>query len=469
MKGRNPFLRIRPRTGFVFMIVFALLSFGKVLAKTDVTVSSISELRVAMARSNQTVTMKPGTYTVQDRHDATTVFAFSGSNNTFTFTGVTLLIPTELLASMDFNPIHAHVSYILTGDHITFIDGTFEDVYPNGMNDVTDFAAYNQMENYFPARQMTEFKLKGDHITLKGCTITVRGSYPYGYGDMWGKGRGSVVGLKKHAGINVIGPNCTLEGVSLSVLAYGHGIFMQEGSDNTLINNCTLQGRVRLGAAMYEEGEGSLPEKFDYTIKFGYLDGKAIPRNKGFALTEDGIRNYKNAGKLTVKNTTVTNFRGGMSLATGGIAHVENVNLVNCEHGYTLPGKSKVIHSTGDVSYGPVILCPYPQNSDDVYEIEIIDRPSSGDHHAADIVGKNTTIKFTYAGGMPDTLRSITLGQKQGGGTGSCTGVDIMNETPFPISINRQGSDCTGKSNGVVTDEGKNNKIVYSPKTFSHQ
>ncbi|MFC1761084.1 glycoside hydrolase N-terminal domain-containing protein [Planctomycetota bacterium] len=437
------------------------------VSKTDVTISSISELRVAMAQSDQTVTMTPGTYTVKDRHDATTVFKFSGSNNTFKFTGVTLLIPTELLATMDFNPIHAHVSYLLTGSHITFIDGTFEDVYSNGMNDATDFVEYNQREDYAPARQMTEFKLDGDNITFNGCTITVRGSYPYGYGDMWGKGRGAVVKLKKHAGINVNGANCTFEGVSLSVLAYGHGIFMQSRADNTVINNCSLQGRVRLGEEMYQEKEGSLPHKHDYTVKFGYLNGKAIPRNKMFALTEDGIRNYKGVGKITVKNTTVTNFRGGMSLATGGVAHVENVDLINCEHGYTLPGNSKVINCTGDASYGPVINCPYPQNSNDVYDIKIIDRPSTGDHHLADIVGSNLKIKFTYEGGMPEILRPIVLGQRQGGGTGRASGINITNGTPHPILIKSQGSNATGTCSGMVTDNGTGNNIVYSPYKFS--
>jgi len=420
-----------------------------------------------MAKSDQSVTMTPGTYTVKKLHDATTVFHFSGSDNTFTFTGVTILIPTELLSSMDFNPIHAHASYLLTGNNITFIDGTFENVYPNGMNDATDFVEYNKRNEYAPARQMTEFKLNGDNITFQDCTITVRGSYPYGYGDMWGKGRGSVVGLKKHAGINVNGRNCTLDGVSLSVLAFGHGIFMQTHADNTLINNCTLQGRVRSGAEMYEEGEGSLPHQFDYIVRFGYLDRKPIPRNKMFALTEDGIRNYNGVGKITVKNTSVTNFRGGISLATGKAAHVENVNLVNCEQGYQLPGNSKVIHCTGDASYGPVINCPYPQKSNDVYDIKIVDRPATGDHNFANIVGKNLTIKFTYEGKTPDTLRPIVLGQKQGGGTGSANGVQITNETPYPILIKSQGSNAGGTSCGIVTDNGTDNNIIYSPCKFS--
>jgi len=454
-------------TRFLLLISFTLFASNTSFAQSEVTVSSIAELRAAMAKSDQYVTMTPGTYTVKDRHDATTVFDFSGSNNTFKFTDVTILIPTTILSSMDFNPIHAHVSYIFTGSNITFIDGVFEDVYPNGMKKVDDFVEFNKQEDYAPARQMTEFKLLGDNITLKGCTIIVRGSFPYGYGDMWGKGRGSVVGLKKHAGINVLSKNCVLDGVSLSVLAYGHGIFMQNGADNTLITNCKLQGRVRLGAEMLAEGEGSLPHKFDYTVRFGYLDGRPIPAAKGFALTEDGIRNYKGAGTLTVKNTTVTNFRGGMSLATGGVAHVENVNLVNCEHGYTLPGNSKVINSTGDASYGPVILCPYPQNSGDSYDIAIVDRPSSGDHNFADIVGQNTDVRFTYSGSEPDTLRSIVLGQKQGGGTGRANRINITNKTPFPILIKEQGENATGTSCAKVTDKGTNNKIVYSPCDFT--
>lgn len=459
---------IHSSTRGALFITLLLLGFGQLFAQTEVTVNSIRELRAAMAKSDQTITMTPGTYTVRERHDGTTVFHFSGSNNTFKFTDVTILIPVKLLSSMDFNPMHAHVSYHLTGSHITFIDGTFEDVYPNKMKAVTDFVKFNnEEEDYHPARQMTEFKLEGDNITLNGCTITVRGSYPYGYGDMWGKGRGAVVSLKKHAGINVLSKNCVLDGVDLSVLAYGHGIFMQLDADNTLIQNCNLQGRVRLGADMLEEGRGSLPHKFDYTVKFGYLDGKPIPSDKMFALTEDGIRNYKGVGTLTVKNTTVTNFRGGMSLATGGTAHVENVNLVNCEHGYTLPGNSKIIKSTGDASYGPIINCPYPQNSNDLYDITVINRPSTGDHNFADIVGKDLTIKFRYPGVIPDTIRDIALGQKQGGGTGNASGIKILNGTPHPIVINDEGSDNFGASRSRITDNGEDNNIDYYNYDFS--
>ncbi|MGJ8641321.1 MAG: hypothetical protein ACSHYA_18165 [Opitutaceae bacterium] len=458
------------RTRSLLFIAIALLGFGQLFAQTQITVSSISELRSAMAKSDQVITMTPGSYTVKKRHDGTTVFNFSGSNNTFKFTGVTISIPVKLLSSMDFNPIHAHVSYLLAGNNITFIDGTFEDVYPNNMEAVTDFAKFNdeeKMKDYYPARQMTEFKLLGENITLNGCTITVRGSFPYGYGDMWGKGRGAVVGLKKHAGINVLNKNCVLDGVSLSVLAYGHGIFMQQDADNTLIQNCTLQGRVRLGAEMLEEGRGSLPHKFDYTVKFGYLDGKPIPSDKMFALTEDGIRNYKGVGTLTVKNTTVTNFRGGISLATGGVSHVEDVHLVNCEHGYTLPGNSKVINSTGDASYGPIINCPYPQNRNDLYDITVINRPSTGGHNFADIVGKDLTIKFRYPGVLPDTIRNIALGQRQGGGTGDASGIRILNGTPHPILIMEQATNISGASRSPVTDKGKDNKIDLHIYDFS--
>lgn len=111
--------------------------------------------------------------------------------------------------------------------------------------------------------------------------------------------------------------------------------------------------------------------------------------------------------------------------------------------------------------------CPYPQNRNDLYDITVINRPSTGDHNFADIVGKDLTIKFRYPGVTPDTIRNIAFGQKQGGGTGDANGIKIINGTPNPILINEHGSDITGASRSPITDDGKDNNIDYYPYDFS--
>jgi hypothetical protein len=40
---------------------------------------------------------------------------------------------------------------------------------------------------------MVEIRANGDDFTLRGCRLTVRGSSPYGYGNMYGIGGGAVV------------------------------------------------------------------------------------------------------------------------------------------------------------------------------------------------------------------------------------------------------------------------------------
>jgi hypothetical protein len=44
---------------------------------------------------------------------------------------------------------------------------------------------------------------------------------------------------------------------------------------------------------------------------------------------------------------------------------------------FGLRGNSNVNNCTGDAAYGPVILCPYPKNADDMYDIKITYAPAT--------------------------------------------------------------------------------------------
>jgi hypothetical protein len=46
-------------------------------------------------------------------------------------------------------------------------------------------------------------RLSGDDIHMMDCKFTVRGSSPYGYGNIYGIGGGAVVELRKHSGIPI--------------------------------------------------------------------------------------------------------------------------------------------------------------------------------------------------------------------------------------------------------------------------
>lgn len=179
------------------------------------------------------------------------------------FTDVTLDIPTSLLATNYSCSDGYYQSVLIEGDGNTLINGEFINTYPDGDLFVSDFKTHNEDSDRRPYKSNTYVRVWGDNTTLKNNSFVVRGSFPYGYGDMFGKGSENTFGLKKHCGILVSADDVLIDGVNILQLAFCHALFMQ-GSDNTTIRNTTIQGRVRMGADMYKDGEDSLPDQVDY-------------------------------------------------------------------------------------------------------------------------------------------------------------------------------------------------------------
>ena len=180
--------------------------------QNKVKVSSVKELRQVMTKSHQHIEMVPGTYVVSDLLDSRTVFHLSGSDNVYDLSGVTIQIPLSTLRKMTSRGAHGRATYRITGDRITLKGGTFENTYDDRTIKVTDFGSYNQNSMYHPAGGMNEMSISGNDVQIIACKLTVRGSFPYGYGNIYGIGRGNVVGLKKHGGIHSTGNRLIIDG-----------------------------------------------------------------------------------------------------------------------------------------------------------------------------------------------------------------------------------------------------------------
>ncbi|WGO98853.1 discoidin domain-containing protein [Saccharophagus degradans] len=441
-----------------------------------VAVRNLAELQNAISNSNQHIRMKRGVYEATAlMSDNTTVFRFDGANNVLDFTGVTIQVPTKLLNSMSTQPIHSQVTYDVIGDNITFLNGTFENTYPNGQHDVTDFTAHNKNPDYWPARQMTEFRVWGNGVQFLNNTITVRGSYPYGYGDMLGKGAGSAVYLRKHAGVQISGDNVLIDGMKLTVLAFGHGIFMQ-GADNTVIKNSVVQGRMRLGADMYNDGPDSLMGAFNFEQQYpDHFVGLPIVRDLMYNLTEDGIRAYTQGTKLdgsvvrtgaiTVEDTKVINMRGCITTPLASKpSYIKNVEIQGCSVGYALANNSDVINSRGDAGYGPLLHSTYDTRNNANVEITVTNIPSTGSHAFAYIAGSGHNITFLSDGSNPDVPREIRVGDTGDRWAGDPSYQDaanilLINETNQPVVLTETSRNITGESVGKVTDNGTGNSL----------
>lgn len=171
-------------------------------------VRSLTELNTALEKSDEKIKLEPGDYDLNDLPQRSRVIAFSGSNNEIDLRGARVNVTVGLVDS----------SYlVVTGNANTIVGGEFEDTYESGIKVIKDFSAYNKDRKRLARglRGDAVMEIKGNENTVKGIKLTVRGSFPYGYGSFYGIGHDHVFGLNKRCGILINGMSNTLDGVEV--------------------------------------------------------------------------------------------------------------------------------------------------------------------------------------------------------------------------------------------------------------
>jgi hypothetical protein len=420
------------------------------VAQAAVNVASLSELREAVQKSDQQIVLKPGRYVLTDLPDGSRNIPCSGSNNRIDLSGVTVDVPVG----------STRRSYItISGNDNTFNGGTFEDTYPNGLQEVTDFSRYNQNRSTLARglKGSAVMSVTGDNNRIVGTKLSVRGSFPYGYGSIYGIGSDNVFGLDKRCGIVVKGESNTIDGCEIQHRAFGHGIYMQSPADKTVVRNCLVEGRMRPSKELYLETDPKdLPARSNYTLP--RQSNRPIPKDIMLPLSEDGIRVYTQGGSVTVENCTVKKMRGGIRVYLASRASVTNSTAIDCGWtNYNLPKGGKITGSVGNFAYAPLSDFRLSKSNQDI-ELTILPSPHAvGPHHVADILGSNHNIVFHRSGGPIDTdLRPIVV-------TGDHS--TIRNETEYPLILQSTTSENTVVSFGKVTDLGTNNKVSHMDQT----
>jgi len=431
----------------ILLSVVILGSFSSYAADT-ITVSSLAELRTAVLQSNQYIVMTPGSYNFEEGlPSGSRDITCSGSNNTVTLTGVYINVPVGCVS---------YVYFIISGDNNTFIGGEIEDTYKNGMTEVTDFSAYNQDRDYQAHGLHGDpvVKISGTGNKMTGFTLTTRGSFPFGYGSIYGIGADNVFGLDKRCGILINGNENTLDSIVLHQRAFGHGIFMQSGADGNVIKNTLVEGRVRATAEFYNDSNSyDLPYRTDF--KLPQEGNVPIPTDEYNSLSEDGIRMYNNTGSITVENCIVRRMRGGYRLYLGGSAEVTNCTATDCGNtNYNLPSGATVVNSSGNFAYAPLSDFRLSRSRTNV-EWTIIPSPhATGAHNLCDILGSNHNITFHRTPGPLDRIsRAIVITDDNS---------TIVNETEYPIILESTASGNNITSCGPVIDNGSGNTITLS-------
>ncbi|MEQ9307057.1 MAG: discoidin domain-containing protein, partial [Marinoscillum sp.] len=464
------------------ILLITLLLWGRASLFAQTTVSSLDELIPYLEDDNVHVKLEPGTYSVtaedirngrygksfgagEHINNHFVIFPFEGNNSTYDFTGVTINVKTETFTtkgSVDFREIR------VIGSHNVLLNLTLVD--DGSVNDA-------------PASRAQNLVVDGAYNRIEGFHVTVKGSFPYGYGDAFGKGGGSVINHRKHSACLVRGESNHIKNCTFIQRSYGHCIFMQAAS-NPVIEGCTVEGEVRSTDDMLtEEGTGSPADNVDFMTVWGYR----LPPGYMLSLAEGGIRAY-NAGSTivggveysrgtsnpTVKNCTIKYMRTGVTLAHAtGTKYVEGCTVIGCENGFSL-GSGDVVNCSADCTYGPVYSSTY--ESDKNYNADITLLPASdpyyngsgsiayigGSGHNIVLRGSEEAIQeglTVKVGGDKNNIR-LLYGNLPHQNDFSGSNFTLQNLTGYPVNLSDKSSNVTGQSCGEITDEGTNNSVA---------
>ncbi|GIZ09740.1 T9SS type A sorting domain-containing protein [Flavobacterium sp. UMI-01] len=440
--------------GIFFLLAFLSATFSAV---GQITVSSIAELATVASQSNQTIKMTPGVYnmidyltptviannTPADSYGRRAMILFSGSNNIFDLTGVTINVDTALLNDLGSNVIEFH----LAGNNINF----------KGLT-VTDIG------NSPTASGGQSMVVSGNDIVVENVRLNMSGSSPYGYGDLLGKGGGSLVPMRKHSGLLVGGLNVSIIGCSIYSQSFGHLFFVQ-GGRNVLFQNCYAEAVTRTTDSMLAETSGLAYNKNFEAVYPNYDGNKVITPGYTKSLSECGFRTYgegtgNTTAGVTLINCTARNCRVGFALEVGGPILVQNCEATGCEAGYNIY-EGVIENSRGDAVNGPLL---YLSGTGTEVELELMPTlPTTTLHALATISGTNHKVTFKK---WQNTTRAqqhkIIVGGTRPTGTNpfsplgseNTSGIILNNCTEMPVEVLSKASSSTINSNGTVTNNG---------------
>ncbi len=440
-------------------VIAILLVTSSMLYAKEIKINSLKELNLYASENGNVITMTPGVYKLVDflpidamkgkHHRKEFQFiTFSGSNNVFNLEGVEIEVDTKLRSALN-PPIHSD-EFLITGDNNIFNGLTIrcigEGTSPGG----------------------TVLKVAGKANILNDVTLFVTGSYPYGYGDLFGKGKHAETTIrhKKHSGLLVTGSDTKLFRCKIYNRSFGHCFFVQQRPKNVYFEDCYAEGEVRSTDAILAETSGpAFDVKFktwtqnregEYIVTPGYMK----------ALCEDGFRLYGQSDNIIFKNCTAKNTRAGFELRAQGV-RLENCTTIGTERAYWVGDDAILKNCKGDANYGPLM---FVEGSN--VNVELILDAAESDrivHALITVQGKNNNIvlkaaegkvkakKLPILIGYTHPMHGESMSPYSGGET---SGLKFENRTNMPIKIGKMVSDAEIVTNGeVLENKGTNIRI----------
>ena len=236
-------------------------------AKT-VLVKSLAELAPYLDDDKVDVRLAAGTYWIKEKdlkkdylqketnivgRKSRSLLLFEGNGSTYDFTGVTIKVETAVFKAAGRN--HKVYEVHTVGNDNVIKNLTLEDVGEIGDN---------------PAKGANSIVMDGKGNRIEGFNVSITGSFPYGYGDIFGKGGGPVISHRKHSACLVRGDSNHVKGCKFKQTSYGHCIYFQAAND-PFIEDCYIEGELRTtDEVLAEKGTDSPADKVDFKTVWGH-------------------------------------------------------------------------------------------------------------------------------------------------------------------------------------------------------
>jgi len=445
-----------------------------------IEVDSLEAMIEAMGQDNVQVSLAPGTYTIDENdvglfathplpsgRTGSTLLHVTGENSAYDFRCTKVEFDTQLWREFGGNEV---IELRTVGNGNTIRNLTIED-----------------MGWISPRGGALGFVMDGKDNIIEGAHLTARGSQPYGLGDAYGKGGGSVLSHQKHSGVLLRGLRNTFRHSTVINRSYGHSVFMQ-GSTDTLIDGIYVEGELRSTDDMLAANDERFEAADARAAGIGFMTewGYRLPAGYWMSLQEAGIRAYNGgsteidgeysqgaAHNVRVLNSVVKNTRTGVTLVHAtGEKYVENTTVIGCETGYSI-GSGQIVDSYADADIGPVITFAYSNDSGTTADITVL--PTDGSKNAwgalAHIGGRNHNITLrseetavpeglaVRVGGDKDSIRHLN-GNLPHQDNHTVTNSEVHNLTRYPMVISDLAEGNEGQSEGPLSGNIDGNSIT---------
>ncbi len=356
----------------------------------------------------------PGTTEVVEGRISNAMFIAEGNGSTYDFGGSIIYTKIKEVFNSKFMQGELSNLHVLGNNNfitnVTFVDdGDIHDLPPKGC---------------------TNIMIDGRENTVDNIRLYSTGSSPYGYGDIFGKGGGAMIRLKKHCGVLVRGDDNTFQNSVVVHNAYGHCVFMQGAVRPNIINNRISSSISTTEAILAERGdENSKANNIDFMTTWGFEMCDDFTYT--IALCEAGIRAYISGNTMIdgvryrrkavdgayIAGNYVKDTRVGVTLTHSNNNSrqtiVEDCTTVGTERGYAVNDGAIIRRCYSDAKYGPAYGVDYKSGKNNIVDITIIDevsddyitstydgklyRTNNGTGHIAYIQGSGHKIKFKDA------------------------------------------------------------------------